>query len=145
MFGYLSGDMLASPRSIFAYGRDALLPRLFAAVHPRFRTPHVAIVTHALLVAVVAATNGFTHLALLSNVGVLCLYFLGCAAALRFVWRPAAAAAVGLRLPGERLIPIAAMAVILWILWHATWAELRVLAATLAAATLLYFVRRVRM
>ncbi len=144
MFGYLSGDMLASPRSIFAYGRDALLPRLFASVHPRFRTPHVAIVTHALLVGAVAATNAFLHLALLSNVGVLCLYFLGCAAALRFVSRPAAPSGAGLRLPGERLIPIAAMAVILWILSHATWAELRVLAATLAAATLLYFVRRAR-
>jgi len=145
MFGYLSGDMLASPRSIFAFGRDALLPRLFASVHPRFHTPHVAIVTHAVLVSVVAATNTFTHLALLSNVGVLSLYFLGCAAALRFVSRPAAASAAGLRLPGERIIPIAAMAVILWILAHATGRELAVLGATLAAATLLYAVRRSRM
>ena len=145
MFGYLSGDMLASPRSIFAFGRDALLPRLFASVHPRFHTPHVAIVTHAVLVSVVAATNTFTHLALLSNVGVLCLYFLGCAAALRFVSRPAAASAARLRLPGERIIPIAAMAVILWILAHATGRELAVLGATLAAATLLYAVRRSRM
>ena len=145
MFGYLSGDMLASPRSIFAFGRDALLPRLFASVHPRFRTPHVAIATHAVLVAAVAATNTFTHLALLSNVGVLTLYFLGCAAALRFVSRPAAPGAAGLRLPGERIIPVAAMAVILWILAHATGRELAVLAATLAAATLLYALRRARM
>jgi APA family basic amino acid/polyamine antiporter len=145
MFGYLSGDMLASPRSIFAFGRDALLPRLFASVHPRFHTPHVAIATHALLVGAVAATNTFTHLALLSNVGVLCLYFLGCAAALRFVSRPADASAAGLRLPGERIIPIAAMAVILWILAHATGRELAVLGATLAAATLLYALRRSRM
>ena len=43
-----------------------------------------------------------------------------------------------LRLPGERVIPIAAMAVILWILAHATARELAVLGATLAAATLLY-------
>ncbi len=144
MFGYLSGDMLASPRSIFAYGRDALLPKIFASVHPGFRTPHVAIATHAVLVAVVAATNTFTHLALLSNVGVLCLYFLGCAAALRFVWRSAAPGAAGLRLPGERAIPIAAMAVILWILAHATARELAVLGATLAIASLLYALRRAR-
>jgi len=143
MFGYLCGDMLASPRSLFAFGRDRLLPRAFASVHPRFRTPHVAIATHAALTAALAASSTFTHLALLSNVAVLTLYFLGCAAALRFVSRPAAPGAVGLRLPGERVIPIAAMAVILWILAHATGRELRVLGATLVVATLLYVLRRV--
>lgn len=145
MLGYLSGDMLASPRSIFAFGRDALLPRLFASVHPRFHTPHLAIATHAVLVAAVATTNTFMHLALLSNVGVLSLYFAGCAAALRFVSRPAAPGAAGLRLPGERIIPVGAMVVILWILAHATAREFAVLGATLAAATLLYAVRRSRM
>ena len=145
MFGYLSGDMLASPRSIFAFGRDALLPRVFASVHPRFHTPHVAIVTHAVLTGALAASSSFTHLALLSNVGVLTLYFLGCAAALRFVWRPAAPGAPGLRLPGERIIPIAAMAVVLGILAQATAPEFAVLGATLAAATVLYALRRTRM
>jgi amino acid transporter len=145
MFGYLSGDMLASPRLIFAFGRDALLPRRFASVHPRFRTPHVAIATHAVLTAALAASSTFTVLALLSNVGVLTLYFLGCAAALRFVSRPAAPGSAGLRLPGERIVPIAAMAVILWILAHATGREFLVLGATLGAATLLYFLRRARM
>jgi hypothetical protein len=76
---------------------------------------------------------------------VLTLYLLGCAAALRFVSRPAAPGAAGLRLPGERIIPIAAMAVILWILAHATGREFLVLGATLAAAALLYAVRRSRM
>jgi amino acid transporter len=144
IFGYLSGDMLASPRSIFAFGRDALLPRRFAAIHERFHTPHVSIAAHAVLTAALAASSSFIYLALLSNVGVLSLYFLGCAAALRFVSRPQAAGAAGLRLPGERLIPLAAMAVILWILAHATARELLVLAATLAAATLLYLLRRAR-
>jgi amino acid transporter len=145
MFGYLSGDMLASPRSIFAFGRDALLPRVFASVHPRFRTPFLAIALHAVLIWGLAVTGTFTRLALLSNVGVLTLYFLGCAAALRFVWRPAAADSAGLHFPGERLVPVAGMAVMLWILAHATSRELLVLAGTLAAATLLYLLRRARM
>ncbi|KAB2870236.1 MAG: hypothetical protein F9K36_15610, partial [Burkholderiaceae bacterium] len=57
----------------------------------------------------------------------------------------AAPGAAGLRLPGERIIPIGAMAVVLWILAHATGREFAVLGATLAAATLLYAVRRSRM
>jgi len=146
MFGFLSGDMLASPRSLFAFGRDGLLPRGFAAVHERFRTPHVAIVTHAAVAAALAVSSSFTHLALLSNVGLLALYLLGCAAALRFVWRPAGGdGGPGLRLPGEKLIPVAAMVVLLWILAHATARELVVLGGALAAATLLYAARRARM
>ena len=43
------------------------------------------------------------------------------------------------------MIPVLAMAVIAWILAHATLRELGVLAATLAAATLLYLLRRARM
>jgi amino acid transporter len=144
MFGYLSGDMLASPRSLFAFGRDALLPRVLASVHPRYHTPHLAIGIHALLITGLATTSTFTLLALLSNTGVLTLYFVGAAAALRFVWRGAPASGPGMRIPGERWIPIAAMAVTLWILSNATPRELLVLAATLGAAAALYLLRRLR-
>jgi amino acid transporter len=144
MFGFLSGDMLASPRSLFAFGRDALLPRVLASVHPRFHTPFLAIGLHAVLIAGLATTSTFTYLALLSNTGVLTLYFLGAAAALRFVWRPTAASGSGMRIPGERWIPVAAMAVTLWILSNATPRELIALAATLGAGTMLYLLRRSR-
>jgi hypothetical protein len=43
------------------------------------------------------------------------------------------------------VIPVLAMAVILWILAHATLRELAVLAVTLAAATILYLLRRARL
>jgi amino acid transporter len=139
MFGYLSGDMLSSPRALFAFGRDGFLPAALARVHPAFHTPHLAIATHAVLAAALAASSTFRHLAVLSNVSVLSLYFLCCAAALRLVARPAGAG--GLSFPGARVVPVAAMAAILWVLAHATRREIAVLAVTALVATALYALR----
>ncbi len=142
MFGYMCGDMLSSPRSIYAFGRDGFLPRAVARVHPSFRTPYVAIGLHALLAAALAISSSFRYLALLSNVAVLVLYFLCCAAALRLVSRKAPGGEAAFSLPGARVIPVAAMAVIAWILAHATRQEFAVLGVTLVVAALLYGLRR---
>jgi len=83
MLGYLSGNMLAVPRSLFALARDGFLPRALAAVHPRFRTPHVAVVLYAVIVVAVALSGTFEELVVLSNIAALVLYIL-CAIG---VWR----------------------------------------------------------
>jgi amino acid transporter len=142
MFGYLSGDMLSSPRALYAFGRDGFLPRALARVHPAFHTPHVAIVAHAALALALAATSTFRHLAVLSNVSVLSLYFLCCAAALRLVARGTADGPGGLTFPGARLVPVVAMVAIAWVLAHATARELSVLVVTLVLASLAYGARR---
>jgi amino acid transporter len=142
MFGYMCGDMLSSPRALYAFGRDGFLPRALARVHPSFHTPFVAIGVHAALAAALAISSSFRYLALLSNVAVLALYFLCCAAALRLVSRPAPDGEPAFTLPGIRVIPVAAMLVIAWILSHATAQELAVLAATLVVAAALYGMKR---
>src|SRR5262249_17636640 len=43
MFGYVSGDMLGSPRALFAFARDGVFPAALAKVRPIYRTPSVAI------------------------------------------------------------------------------------------------------
>src|SRR5206468_10672133 len=48
-FGFVTSDILSSPRMIFAFGRDGALPQFFAHVHPRYRSPDVAIITYATL------------------------------------------------------------------------------------------------
>ncbi len=142
MFGYMCGDMLSTPRSLYAFGRDGFLPSALARVHPSFHTPHVAIVVHALLAAALAISSSFRHLAILSNVSVLALYFLCCAAALRLISRPTPDGEPAFTVPGARVIPVAAMLVIVWILSHATAQELAVLAATLVVAAALYGMKR---
>jgi basic amino acid/polyamine antiporter, APA family len=61
-FGSLMGSMLASPRIFFAMADDRLFFRAIAAVHPRFKTPHVAIILAAVLGIAMVMTQTFEQL-----------------------------------------------------------------------------------
>jgi len=140
-FGHQSGMMLATPRVLFAFGRDGVLPRAFAQVHPRFRTPHVAIITQALVCAVLAITSSFGKLAVLATVSALTLYLVCCIAAWILRRRDVRVeGAVPFRVPGGAVVPVLAMAVIMWLLSSATAREFLIVAAVLGAASLLYVI-----
>jgi amino acid transporter len=47
VFGALNGNLLVGPRLLYAMGQDGLAPRALAEVHPRFRTPALAILVLA--------------------------------------------------------------------------------------------------
>ena len=47
VFGALNGNLLVGPRLLYAMGADGLAPRALYAVHPRFRTPALAILVMA--------------------------------------------------------------------------------------------------
>ena len=61
-FGAVSGIILVGPRVYFAMARDGLLFRWVAAVHPRFQTPHRAIVLQAIWASVLVATGTYRAL-----------------------------------------------------------------------------------
>ncbi|HWP02803.1 MAG TPA: amino acid permease [Gemmatimonadaceae bacterium] len=61
-FGALAGIVLAGPRVYYAMAQDGLLFRWLGDVHPRFGTPHRAIVLQALWSSVLAATGSFRAL-----------------------------------------------------------------------------------
>jgi amino acid transporter len=141
MFGYMSGSLLGSPRTLFAFGRDGIAPA-FALLHPRFRTPWLAIATHAAIVAALAISGTFEVLALMSNVAALSLYFLCALAAFELIRRDVRQEGEPFRLPGDRFIPLLAGGAILWVLSSATSREVGVLAAVVGVASVLYFLRR---
>ena len=143
MFGYTSGDMLGSPRTLFAFARDGVLPAAVARIHPRFHTPHIAIIIYACIVASVSISSSFTQLAVLANVAALTLYLMCVTASYELQRRDVRAdGAIPFAVPGGPLIPILAAVVIVWLLSNATRREFGVEALVLAVAAVFYFIRK---
>lgn len=145
MLGHTSGAILATPRMLLAFGRDGFIPRWFATVHPTFRTPHVAILFHATVLAAVALSGTFVQLAILANVAVLSLYLL-CAVAAGVLWkRDVRQSGEPFKAPGGPLVPVLAVIAIVWLLWATvTKREFVALAAVVGLAVVMYGVRSVR-
>ena len=61
-FGSLMGSMLASPRIFFAMADDKLLFEPIARVHPKWKTPHVAISLACVLGVAMVMTQTFEQL-----------------------------------------------------------------------------------
>jgi amino acid transporter len=80
VYGFLSAQMLLTPRLTFALGERGDFPAMFARIHPRFRTPHVSILFFAGLVWTLAAAGNFKWNVILSSVGRLFIYGSTCAA-----------------------------------------------------------------
>ena len=83
--GALIGIILTGPRVYLAAAQDGLLPRSIAAVHPRFATPHHAIMLQAVWACVLVATG--TYRALFTRVVYTEWIFFGLMAAGIFILR----------------------------------------------------------
>lgn len=141
-FGFVTSDILSSPRMIFAFGRDGALPAFFAHVHPRYRSPDVAIITYATIAFALSISGTFEQLAVLSNVAVLLIYFLCCAACWILIAKDFREAGdQPLSFPGMKIVPGLAIIAIVWILAHATMREFAVTGIVLVVASIFYLIR----
>ncbi len=69
---------LGQPRIFMAMARDGLLPRYFARIHPRFRTPHITTIWTGIVVGGVAMITDIGSLSDLTNIGTLFAFVLVC-------------------------------------------------------------------
>ena len=138
MFAYVSGMTLAVPRMLFAFGRDGFLPGALASVHPRWRTPHVAIVVQTTIVLALALFARFEQLAVAANVTVLLVYAACCLAAAELRRRDVRSGGIPFRVPAGAAVPWLALLVIAGILWGLRAEEWRAAALVIAAAVVVY-------
>jgi amino acid transporter len=110
VLGTNNNTVLAGPRYLYALAETGKLPAIFAKVHPRYRTPHVAILTQTGVALLLVLTGTAEELAVLSAIARLATY-IGTAASVPVLRRKLPATPRTIRLPGGPAIPIAAMAI----------------------------------
>jgi APA family basic amino acid/polyamine antiporter len=71
--------MLGQPRIFYAMSKDGLLPPIFAAVHPKFRTPWLATIMTGGVAMAVAAVFDIGRLGELVSIGTLLAFAIVCA------------------------------------------------------------------
>jgi basic amino acid/polyamine antiporter, APA family len=144
-FGFVGGDVMCSPRAAYALGRDGLLPSAFGRIHEKFRTPHVAIITHAVLCAVLAVTGSFNALVVLSVLASLTVYLVCCLAVIQLQRKNIRVeGSLPYKVPGGRVVPLLASAIVIWLMSSSTGQEFIALAIAIAVLTLIYFLMRAR-
>ncbi|MFL5406839.1 MAG: APC family permease [Myxococcales bacterium] len=145
MFGYVSGMTLSIPRMLFAFARDGFLPARVAAVHPRYRTPHVAIAIQTAIAVLLAVTGTFEKLAILANAAILLVYAACALAAAELRRRDVRieGSAALRRVPAMAVVPWLALAAIAWLLASLEMREwIAVLAAAGGAVAIYAYARR---
>ncbi len=137
ILGTNNNTVLAGSRYLYALADNGRLPAVFAAVHPRFRTPWIALIAQTAVAVPLALSGTFTELATLSVVARMATY-IGTAAAVPVLRRTMPATPRTIRLPGGPAIPIAALAVCVVFLSSATARNLMAGAIALAVGVVIY-------
>ena len=108
MAGTNSGTVLEGSRMLYALSLGRLRLRAISYVHPRFRTPSVAIAIHVVVALALALAGSFAQLAMLSAVARLSTYLFTCAA-VPFLRK------LGGTFRNPLIVPILGVAVSLWL------------------------------
>lgn len=139
IFGALSGDVLATPRVLFAAASDGHLPKILAKVHPKYQTPYLAIIFYAAIGCVFALTGSFKQLAVVASGSILVIYLGVSLAVIRLRHRDGEPSADQFRLPGGASIPILSSLVVLWLISRMESGEAIGFAVLLAIVVASYF------
>ncbi|MBV9884978.1 MAG: amino acid permease [Acidobacteria bacterium] len=143
IYGYLSANMLHTPRLTFALAERGDIPAIFARIHPRFRTPDVSIVLYTVFLLAFTLAGSFRWNITLS--AIVRLFAYGSIAIALLILRKRKPNADAFRLPGGPVLAIAAILFCVVLLVRAPLSNSTAVLVTAAAATLNWaFVRNRR-
>ena len=142
VYGYLSANILATPRITFALAERGDFPSWFAAVHPTFRTPYFSILLFVVAVWLLGMFGSFAGNATLSAGARLFSYALVCASVP--VLRKKQPAAATFRLPAGPLFAVLGVLICIGLLFGIDFNKSLLLGATVLVGLVNWLVVRNR-
>lgn len=112
--GSNESGMLGSARLAYAMAIDGLFPRAFARIHPRFNTPHVALIAQGIIAFILSNIGSLSSLISFSVFTLAFSFLLTCFALI--VLRDDNTA----NLRGQHILPLAGIAICLFLLYSTT-------------------------
>ena len=140
MLGSLNSGFLATSRLPFALAEHGDMPAVLSRLHPRFRTPHVAIISSAAVAWLATAANSFLSSITLATSTRVVVYIAGCMA-LSVLRRRADVPPVGFTAPFGRTMAVLASMLSLALLTNASARELIQLAIAVGLGVGIYALR----
>lgn len=141
-FGTEILDILCTPRSLFAAAKDGLFPKYLSKVHPKFATPHLAIITYGSLVFLFSISGGFKQLAILASASILLVYLAVVLSTLKLRIKNIAENKNTFRAPGGWVTPIIGIVSIVWVLSNLGKWEIFFTLIFIAVVTVFYLVTK---
>tara|TARA_R110002096_G_scaffold435770_1_gene662568 strand:+ start:43016 stop:44251 length:1236 start_codon:yes stop_codon:yes gene_type:complete len=142
IFSTLSGDILVTPRVVFAAARDGNLPKPLAKVHAKYKTPYISIIFYACMIVLLALSGQFKVLAVMASGSILLVYAGVSLATLKLRLRDGPPTEGQFKMPGKAIIPILSCGVISWMLWQLTMEEALGLLALIAISIIIFVVQK---
>ena len=130
--------MYAQTRIFYTMARDGLLPRVFATVHPKFKTPWVNTLLVGLITAVAAAFFDINTLGDMTSVGTLLAFAIVC---LSVVWlrRTHPSLPRGFKVPLYPILPLLGIGACIALIFTVETRVLIFFSWYILAATIMYF------
>lgn len=139
--GNLNVNLLTTPRIPFAMSTRRELPKILSAVHPRFRTPYVAIIASATVMLALTLSSSLIYALTVSTIARLLAYAATCVA-LPTLRRKRDAPPALFTVPGGTVISVVAVLLSVWLLSNSTYYEARDAAIAAIAGLAIYLVYR---
>jgi amino acid transporter len=130
VYGWLTGFTLMMPRVLYSMANHEELPGILGRVHPRFRTPHVAIVANAIVALAMGLYSSFAQAATFAAIARLAVFASTCAALLAL--KRAGGPPPAFHLPGGHLVAVGGVAFSLWLIATRSSTELWILLGIVA-------------